>query len=164
MEDQKQKKLDRIAPLLLPEYISKRESSLYNCLTSELAEMAGIEPTSNVSRNEYDPRFEQLLKMNPDKQFLDVGAGFRPQNYENIINLEIVPYETTDVLAVAECLPFRDGMFDYVHSAAVLEHVRDPFRCADEMPGAEARRNCMDSSPFPPAISWLPTSLLQHDA
>ncbi|MCU7374984.1 methyltransferase domain-containing protein [Paucibacter sp. O1-1] len=51
-------------------------------------------------------------------------------------------YDTTDVRGVGECLPFVDGAFDAVISIAVLEHVRDPFRCAAELvrvlkPGGE---------------------------
>jgi SAM-dependent methyltransferase len=30
-------------------------------------------------------------------------------------------------------LPFKDGSFDAVISSAVLEHVKDPFRCAQEI-------------------------------
>jgi SAM-dependent methyltransferase len=37
------------------------------------------------------------------------------------------------VLGVGEELPFRDASFDAVISIAVLEHVRNPFRCADEI-------------------------------
>jgi SAM-dependent methyltransferase len=44
-----------------------------------------------------------------------------------------VDYDSTDVLGVAEVLPFRDGAFDAVLSIAVLEHVRDPFRAAAEI-------------------------------
>jgi SAM-dependent methyltransferase len=59
-----------------------------------------------------------------------------------VVNLEIVSYDTTDVLGVGEELPFHDGTFDGVFSFSVLEHVRDPFRCAREVirvlkPGGE---------------------------
>jgi ubiquinone/menaquinone biosynthesis C-methylase UbiE len=37
------------------------------------------------------------------------------------------------ILDIGEYLPFRDGSFDAVFSMAVLEHVRDPFRCAREI-------------------------------
>jgi ubiquinone/menaquinone biosynthesis C-methylase UbiE len=41
--------------------------------------------------------------------------------------------DSTDVLGVAEELPFVDNAFDAVISVAVLEHVRDPFSAAKEI-------------------------------
>jgi SAM-dependent methyltransferase len=59
-----------------------------------------------------------------------------------VVNVEIVDYVSTDVLAVGEALPFQDDTFDAALSLAVLEHVRDPFKCAQELlrvvkPGGE---------------------------
>jgi SAM-dependent methyltransferase len=72
----------------------------------------------------------------------DIGAGRRPVYFEHVVNFEIVPYDTTDVRGVGECLPFRDNSFDGVISVAVLEHVKNPFLCASEIsrilkPGGE---------------------------
>jgi ubiquinone/menaquinone biosynthesis C-methylase UbiE len=55
--------------------------------------------------------------------------------YTNVVNNEIVAYDTTDVLGVSEELPFTDNSFDavLVLSLAVLEHVKDPFKCAAEI-------------------------------
>jgi SAM-dependent methyltransferase len=64
---------------------------------------------------------------------LDCGAGLRSTYYQNVVNYEIVDYPSTDVLGVAEELPFRTDAFDAVISIAVLEHVRDPFRAAAEI-------------------------------
>jgi SAM-dependent methyltransferase len=69
-------------------------------------------------------------------------AGLRDIYYDNVVNYEIVDYDTTDVIGPGERLPFRDGVFDAVISIAVLEHVRDPFACAAEIvrvlkPGGE---------------------------
>jgi SAM-dependent methyltransferase len=69
----------------------------------------------------------------PDGLLLDCGAGRRPTYYSNVVNYEIVDYDSTDVLGVGEYLPFKDDMFDAVISVAVLEHVCDPFRCATEI-------------------------------
>lgn len=129
----KRRKLDQIAKLMKWRNRFRREGSLYNCLTPDLAKMAGVEDTENVSRNAYDPKFEEIILDNPDKMILDVGAGYRPVDHANVVNLEIVRYPTTDVLGVAEALPFKSGVFDYVHSNAVLEHVRNPFKCAEEI-------------------------------
>lgn len=64
---------------------------------------------------------------------LDFGAGRRDTDYPNVVNLEIVDYDSTDVISAGEALPFRDGAFDAVHCNAVLEHVKDPFACAREI-------------------------------
>lgn len=114
----------------------------YNCLPDELAEMAGVVPTDSISKHDYIDSVKDMIEANEDKIFLDAGAGFRPVYYGNVVNLEIVPYATTDVLAVLERMPFKDNSFDYVISNAVLEHVRDPFSAAREMtrvlkPGGE---------------------------
>ena len=49
------------------------------------------------------------------------------------MNFEIAPYDSSDVLGVGERLPFADASFDGVFSFAVLEHVKDPFKCAAEL-------------------------------
>lgn len=131
-----------IQSLLKPQHRDSLNNGIFNCLTAELAQLAGVVDTENVSMNSYDPRFEELIINNKDKVFLDVGAGYRATNYPNIVNLEIVAYQSTDVLAIAEDLPFEDNSFDFVHCNAVLEHVKNPFKAAAEMirvakPGAK---------------------------
>jgi SAM-dependent methyltransferase len=64
---------------------------------------------------------------------LDCGAGWRQQVRPNVITTEILRYPSTDVVAVGEHLPFRDGAFDAVLSLHVLEHVKNPFICAREL-------------------------------
>jgi SAM-dependent methyltransferase len=111
-------------------------------LTDALRAAAGIAPTEAVSANPYDRDVTALVERHADGLVLDCGAGRRPVYHANVVNLEIAPYDTTDVLGAGEALPFRDGAFDAVISVAVLEHVRDPFRCAAELarvlkPGGE---------------------------
>jgi len=50
-----------------------------------------------------------------------------------VITTEILRYPSTDIVAVGERLPFRDGAFDAVLSLHVLEHVKNPFVCAKEL-------------------------------
>jgi SAM-dependent methyltransferase len=64
---------------------------------------------------------------------LDCGAGWRQRMRPNVITTEILRYPSTDVVAVGEHLPFRDGAFDAVLSLHVLEHVKNPFVCAREL-------------------------------
>lgn len=91
-----------------------------------------IESTENVSENEYDSLAVNYINRFKDGLILDCGAGRRKKYYENVVNYEIVPYPSTDVLGVAERFPFKDNTFDVVFSFAVLEHVKEPFACAAE--------------------------------
>jgi hypothetical protein len=115
---------------------------LIDCLPAEVAASVGVVDTEAVSSNSYYQPVLDYIDAHPDRWILDAGSGLRSTYYENTVNFEIVPYDTTDVLGVGEHLPFRDGVFDMVVSIAVLEHVRDPFRCAAELyrvlkPGGE---------------------------
>ncbi|WP_170950234.1 class I SAM-dependent methyltransferase [Mesorhizobium sp. WSM3864] len=137
------RKMSRLADLLQWDGTPDRLSNGgYNCLPDDLAEIAGVVPTDSVSQHDYVESVKNRIDTNQDKLFLDAGAGFRPVYYDNVVNLEIVPYATTDVLAILEKMPFKDNSFDFVISNAVLEHVRDPFSAAREMtrvlkPGGE---------------------------
>ena len=88
---------------------------------------------ANVSSNEYDGESVELIRCHPDGLLLDCGAGSRSIYYHNVVNYEIVKYPSTDVVGVAEVLPFKDDTFDAVFSYAVLEHVKQPFLAAQEI-------------------------------
>ncbi|MGZ3697159.1 MAG: methyltransferase domain-containing protein, partial [Bdellovibrionota bacterium] len=102
-------------------------------LTEEFKREFNIVPTSNVSANGYDGTAMNEIYRLHDKLILDCGAGFHSEYFENVVNYEIVAYDSTDVLGVGERLPFSDHSFDAVFSFAVLEHVKDPFLCAREL-------------------------------
>lgn len=102
-------------------------------LTDEARRTYSLTETDLVSENNYDDETISLIEQCEDGLLLDVGAGARPSYYSNVVNYEVVDYPTTDVLGVAEELPFKDACFDGIISIAVLEHVRNPFRCAAEM-------------------------------
>lgn len=93
----------------------------------------GISDTDAVSAHGYDAYVRRFIAELPGGMILDCGAGRRPEYYDNIVNYEIVNYDTTDVVGVGEVLPFKDACFDGVISMSVLEHVRDPFACASEI-------------------------------
>ena len=114
--------------------------SAYDFLTDELRSSAGVEVTTNVSAHTYDPIALDIIGRR--ELVLDAGAGLRDIYFPNVVNMEIVPYESTDVLAVGERVPFADASFDAVLSLNVIEHVRDPFQAAREItrvlkPGGE---------------------------
>lgn len=113
-------------------------------ISVKLAIEANLVSSANVSANPYTPEALALIERVTSRGgvVLDCGAGSRPLRMKGVVNLEIVDYASTDVLAIGEALPFADASFDGALSLAVLEHVRDPFRCARELlrvvkPGGE---------------------------
>ena len=113
IHESKRRKQKRILPLLRPDAAAVIHDDHVNCLPSEMRARWNI-----------------------------TDAGKRPVSYDHVVNYEIVAYDTTDVVGVGEELPFADESFDAVISNAVLEHVKDPFRCAREIarvlkPGGE---------------------------
>jgi hypothetical protein len=133
----KARKIKRIKRLVKPGLpytrIEGRCGKALCFLDDDLKARFGVEDTENVSAHEYGPEVVALIEEYKDGLLLDCGAGRRPVYYENVVNYEIVDYDSTDVLGVAEVLPFVDNAFDAVISIAVLEHVRDPFSAAREI-------------------------------
>lgn len=133
IEAARAKKMERLRPFLMVSLPHTWDGAKANFLTDEIRKKAGIISTDNVSSNRYDPEVEKIIEAYPDGLILDCGAGLRDTYFPNVINFEIVDYDTTDVLGAGERLPFKDNTFDAVISIAVLEHVRNPFECADEI-------------------------------
>jgi SAM-dependent methyltransferase len=104
-----------------------------NFLTPALIAEFGIPEIPPVSANQYGGPFIDEIRNNPQRLCLDVGAGLRHSCFRNIVNAEIYPSVSTDVLCVGEDLPFESEQFDYVICAAVLEHTRRPWEVAREI-------------------------------
>jgi SAM-dependent methyltransferase len=138
----KAEKLRRIRPRLTANRPFQETGLHYDFLTPELKKEFGITETERVSSHDYDEFALALLGKHKHGLVLDCGAGKRSVYYDQVVNFEIVPYPTTDVVGVGEKLPFLDNTFDAVFSLNVLEHVKDPFGCAREIarvmkPGAD---------------------------
>ncbi len=102
-------------------------------LSDTLRENFGISDTEHVSAHDYGLPSKQIIESLPDGLVLDCGAGLRNTYYSNVVNYEVAPYYSTDVLGVGEELPFSNDTFDAVLSIAVLEHTRHPLMCASEI-------------------------------
>lgn len=138
----KTEKLAWVRALILDDVPCIQAPTHLDCLTDALRDEFRIIPTVNVSAHEYDQHALALLRRHADGRVLDCGAGLRNTYYAHVVNYEIVAYDSTDVLGVAERLPFKDASFDAVLSMNVLEHVKDPFQAARELmrvlkPGGE---------------------------
>ncbi|MEH2380965.1 MAG: methyltransferase domain-containing protein [Nostoc sp.] len=108
-------------------------TSKFNLLTQELIVHGIVKSTENISANKYDSVAINIIQQFKNGLILDNGCGLRDVYYDNIVNFEIVDYPTTDVIGIGEKLPFKSEVFDAVFSLAVLEHVRNPFECAQEI-------------------------------
>ena len=129
----KREKMARIKSILKPDVYYEETDGMLDCLTETMRESSDLADTSAVSSNPYDGPATETIHRLQDGLILDCGAGRRPIYYSNVVNFEIVAYDTTDVRGVGESLPFETDSFDAVFSFAVLEHVKDPFRCASEI-------------------------------
>lgn len=130
----RKEKSQRIKQILKKDITVEQNINLVFDYTNEgMKDNFGFTDTDNVSSFFYDEMALDIVNSNPEGLILDCGAGFRPVYYQNVINFEIVAYPTTDVIGFAEDLPFEDNSLDAVFSFAVLEHVKYPFRAAEEM-------------------------------
>lgn len=129
----REKKMRRLKPHLRDDMVHEWRDGKVSYLTENLRASAGISATDRISSMGYDPFMLEMFTEYASGLVLDSGAGSKGEYFDNVINFEIVDYPSTDVLGVGESLPFRDNAFDGIISIAVLEHVRDPFRCASEL-------------------------------
>ncbi|WP_189676201.1 methyltransferase domain-containing protein [Sphingomonas glacialis] len=77
--------------------------------------------------------FEIVETLGPDAVIVDVGGGRRQLADPRYINLEYSPFEEPDIFGDATALPFKSGSIDFIYTAAVLEHVRDPLQMGREI-------------------------------
>ena len=126
-------KLDKLRPHLRRDMPARERNGKFDYLTEELRQATRITAVENVSGHDYDNVARAIIDEYRYGLVLDCGAGRRDIYFPNVVNFEIVDYDSTDVIGVGESLPFLDNTFDAVISVAVLEHVRDPFRAADEI-------------------------------
>lgn len=132
-QNKKKKKLERVRSLLKNESDFEETELHFNFLNSEIRKRYGLADSENISSHEYDDFAREIILNQESGLILDCGSGKRKEYLDNVVNFEIVPYESTDVVGIGETLPFIDNCFDAVFSLNVLEHVKNPFQCAAEI-------------------------------
>ena len=78
-----------------------------------------LEPPAPLVPNPREPRDFPLGRWN-----LYIGGAGR--TVDGYVNLDLFAVPGVDVAADAQCLPFRDSLFQRVECDAVLEHVQSP--------------------------------------
>lgn len=86
-----------------------------------------------VSRHPYSPAALEIIDAHQGGWVLDLGAGGKLQRWDNVVQVDIFRYPMVDVVATADCLPFRDNAFQAVISQAVFEHLQYPEASAAEI-------------------------------
>jgi SAM-dependent methyltransferase/uncharacterized protein YbaR (Trm112 family) len=99
-------------------------------------------PSVNLSAVPCFARMKALLRERTAAPLvLVVGGGIMGKGMQTLashpgirlVNVDPSPASTAVVFCDAHDVPFRDGSVDAVVTQAVLEHVADPVRCADEI-------------------------------
>lgn len=86
----------------------------------------------NSSRNVKRALTKCFKNLSQDDNILNVGSG-ETRLHPNIVNLDIYPGESVDVVGTVDDLPFDDKYFKLVISQETIEHVPDPFNAVKEM-------------------------------
>jgi SAM-dependent methyltransferase len=108
---------------------------VFDFLDDESRAAFAIVETDLVSDHPFDANALALIDAvrRSSGMVLDCGSGRKDLAIDHVVQMEIRPYPHVDVLGVNQRLPFADGSFDAVFSLDVLEHVENPFVCAEEL-------------------------------
>lgn len=86
------------------------------------------------SANEAYSAWEHELALNPIKNYLDLGCGYRKRTFENCLYVEVYNSRSADLIVEPNCLyPIKDEVLDGIGCFAVLEHTRKPWQVVSEM-------------------------------
>lgn len=78
--------------------------------------------------HDFAGRFFDIVKTLPDDAvILDLGGGRRQLDDERYINLEYAGFEEATMFGDGTALPFASNSLDFIYTAAVLEHVKNPL-------------------------------------
>lgn len=102
-----------------------------------------------------DKTLDLISELQPDKLFLDFGAGIKRKEElaVNVVLFDALHFPNVDIVSTAESIPFKSGSFDLVISQAVFEHLPNPIHSASEIlrvlkPGAKVLIDTAFMAPF----------------
>lgn len=82
------------------------------------------------------PHYQLLSKIatkGPFKAlFIGYNQYFEDRLNKDIIQIDVVPKEFVDIVAMGESVPFPEGSFDLVVISGVIEHTQYPLKVVDE--------------------------------
>lgn len=87
----------------------------------------------DASMHPYSPASSDIIREHAQGWVLDLGAGGKHIEHANVVQIDVFRFPMTDVVASADCLPFRNNAFDAVVSQAVFEHLQYPEAAASEV-------------------------------
>lgn len=90
-------------------------------------------PRINLRRGPHLELLSGLHQRGPFKAlFIGHNQPFAKTLRKDVIQLNVVPAEHVDVVAMGEHLPFAAGSFELVVLSGVIEHTQSPFQVVDE--------------------------------
>ena len=105
----------------------------FDFLPQDMRDSMEIPEFPPVAANNYNPELIDVIRANPKSTFLDIGAGLRHIYYSNVVNAEVWRSASTNIICIAENLPFTGEQFDHVFCLALLEHTKRPWLAAQEI-------------------------------
>lgn len=117
--------------------ILKRNSKIYNFLVKTFAPVY-VNPFMNI-------RIKTILN-SYDETDVVVNLGSGPGAYfgrKDIINIDVYPYESVDVITDGRTLPIKNNSVDLIINTAVLEHVDNPQDMVSEIHRVMKQGGCV---------------------
>lgn len=127
LDQAKRAKLKKFAEAFLPDLPLNPRTGALDTVEEQFAEDVP------VSAWGYNADVMDVISKHRGGVIVDLGAGLRPQYFDDIINIELGNFITTDVRSFAEVLPLRENSVDCLISIAVFEHVMRPWEVAKEI-------------------------------
>jgi SAM-dependent methyltransferase len=111
----------------------KKFGKLYNVLIDVISP---VYPLATIDR-------KRIVKLAAKSEEIVVNLGSGSSDFgPRVINVDILPYASVDIVSSIDCLPFEDASIDQIMNIAVLEHVPNPIEVVAEFhrvlkPGGE---------------------------
>ncbi|MES2496261.1 MAG: class I SAM-dependent methyltransferase [Pseudomonadota bacterium] len=78
-------------------------------------------------------QYDDEIAANPDRLYLDIGCGLRPDMFDNCLYVEVYPSRSADLVMAPACTyPIADTSVDGIGCFAVMEHMTEPWIAAAE--------------------------------